>query len=56
MLNRKDIICIIVYLLAVLAVGAVLAWILIEYAPYLLGLIALPAWLFAALADGANLN
>lgn len=56
MLTRKDIRNIILFIVAVLAVGAALVWLLIECAPFLIGLIAFPAWLGAALADGANVK
>lgn len=56
MLTRKDIRNIILFIVAVLAVGAALVWLLSMCAPFLIGLIAFPAWLAAALADGANVK
>ena len=46
-----------IILFAVIFFGAtgLLIWLLLTFAPYLLGLIALPAWLAAALADGAKI-
>lgn len=52
--NKKEIRFIILFVLLFFGGAALLIWLLIEFAPYLLFLAALPAWLFAALNDGAN--
>lgn len=52
--NKKEIRFIILFVLLFFGGAALLIWLLIEFATYLLFLAALPAWLFAALNDGAN--
>lgn len=54
MLTKKEIRNIILFVIAVIAVSAAVYWLIIEFAPYILGVIALPAWLAAALKTGAN--
>lgn len=54
MSTKKEIRNIILYAIGVLSVSAAVLWLIIEFAPYILGVIALPAWLAAALKDGAN--
>lgn len=54
MLTKKDIRNIIIFVIIFFAIMSALIWLIIEFAPYLIAIIALPAWLGAALADGAN--
>lgn len=54
MSTKKDIRNIILYAIGVPVVSAAVLWLIIEFAPYILGAIALPAWLAAALKAGAN--
>lgn len=56
MFTKKDIRNIILFVIAALVITVGLIWIIIEFAPYLIVLIAFPAWLISALADGANVK
>lgn len=50
----KNIKFIILFVAIFFGVTGLLIWFLLTFAPYLLGLIAFPAWLAAALADGTK--
>lgn len=55
-MTKKEILKFILIILGAFAVIGGVIWLIIELAPYLLAIIALPTWLAAALADGANVK
>lgn len=55
-MKKKDIRNIIIFMIVSFAIISALIWLIIEFVPYLIAIIALPAWLCAALADGANVK
>lgn len=54
MLTKKDILKIVATVLGAVAIFLAVLWLILEFAPILIGVIVFLPWLGAALANGAN--